>query len=358
MARLGVFACCLAQVGACACHGPTPSSTVRQALPGSPLLSEVAVDPPEGDSSLAFIEVLGPSGNSLDGFHVVAVEGGSNGHPGRLNLSLDLGQACNGECSVGQNGLFLMAAAAGVTASDPTTTTGSALEGIEMENGSISVLLVECENGLPVTSVDPDDDGMLDLPPHCVLVDGLGWAVDRADRCYGACLPTQLAPAAATRLRGELTPLDAAAWHWGQLEAGERSWAYVGGGGLVTPGAENWGLDVGPSQGTSSGDVAGSTSGSGVLLGEAGLDSGNSGWQPSLVSSAGTVTAGAAGSRATAAALRRPSQASGCGLGRAASDGRASAATAAALVLLAGFRGRQRSRRSTDSESGLKSANT
>src|SRR6185436_17666614 len=188
------------------------------------VISEIDVNPPTNDDPFEYIELRGPGGASLDGWQVIVVDGDGGGE-GLVDQVVDLGMACDDECSLGSNGLAVVKVLNGGFSVPAATTVirdpQLAVPGGGIENGTMSVVLVAGPVVLTEgTDYDPDDDGTLDLPAGDTIVDAVGWTDgDGSDIVYGGVSLEGggSPPDAATRFAGDDTPLDAAAWYWGDL---------------------------------------------------------------------------------------------------------------------------------------------
>lgn len=200
-----------------ACDADSPAlDVVAQRLPGPTLLNEVVVDPPASDGPWEFVELVGPPANALQGFWLLVLEGDAESNPGWLDRIVDLGSPCDGGCRLGANGIALLTPPTGRGALDPRTTVIASLPASGLENGSLSVVLAECDAAPEPGDLDPNDAHTLLLPLGCSLVDAIAWTDgDAEDSTYGVQISTA-DPGAATRLDGD-APLEAAAWFSGSL---------------------------------------------------------------------------------------------------------------------------------------------
>ena len=197
------------------------------------VISEIDVNPPTNDDPFEYIELRGPSGASLDGYQVIVVDGDGGGE-GLVDQVVDLGMACNDECSLGSNGLAVVKVLNGGFSVPAATTVirdpQLAVPGGGIENGTMSIVLVAGPVVLTEgTDYDPDDDGTLELPAGDTIVDAVGWTDgDGSDIVYGGVplVGGGTPPDAATRFAGNDTPLDAAAWYHGDLRGNTSSTTY------------------------------------------------------------------------------------------------------------------------------------
>jgi len=184
-------------------------------------INELKVDPPSTDGNQEFIELRGTPLGSLEGFALLLVEGDSGTTKGRVDAVIDLGAVCSvNPCRFGSNGLLLLLPLTdSVAPQDPATSVGvvSELEGGGIENGSTSVLLIASPSALTTsTDLDPEDSGLLTLPPETVVHDAVATSDGgTTDSWYAlSVLGPKPAAHAAFRCGDELTH---DSWYFGQL---------------------------------------------------------------------------------------------------------------------------------------------
>jgi hypothetical protein len=213
-------------------------------LPQEVLLNEVKADPPGTDGNFEFVELVGPANQALDSYMLVALEAdATSGNPGQVDIWMDWTTACDdGPCSLGANGLLLLAAPFGHVPLESATSlaTDRELAGGALENGSLALLLVRSNQPLlPSADWDGDDDCELELPTGLTLSDGVGWLdADAGDCDYVPPLTGARPPDAASRYGGEHCEACPAAWLSGTLTGSANSVDYSLGQAL-TPGGPN-----------------------------------------------------------------------------------------------------------------------
>ncbi len=218
----------------------TPATAILTVLDNDLLLNELEVDPPGAgalgtDEPFEYVELRGTPGASLAGYYFVSVEGEAGGPtPGQgvFDLVIDL----SGQ-SLGSNGLLIIKApAAGHTVIEPATTVLELPEfttvGGILENFTNSFLIVLATSA-PIVGTDYDTDdvlvegsqflGTLELDSiGGQVIDGAGFidSSPQGELVYGVEFPSVFqfpAPAAATRLPNDLTPLSVPAFYYGEL---------------------------------------------------------------------------------------------------------------------------------------------
>ena len=255
-ARLVVsLGACCASV-ACS-QGPDAEATgtVRLALDAGSfaLINELKVNPPSGDQPWEYIELIGPPGMPLTDVYFAAFDGDGN-NAGTADFVVDLGMACGGPCSFGENGLLLIKSpTGGHVPIEPQTVvvTDSDLETGGLENGTNSFVLIQSATALIETNdYDTDNDGTLEVPAGAEVLDSIAWTDgDSGDFMYGgvAC-DNGATPDAATRFPGN-TATVTTAWYCGDLDGttgaestlydGSTSSANLPAGAALTPGGVN-----------------------------------------------------------------------------------------------------------------------
>lgn len=296
-------------------RGPEVQAKRQAAAADEVLINEVYVNAPGGgDDGVEYIELRGTPGASLADVHLLIIDGDANA-AGEVDDSIDFSTACGGAaCSLGANGLLLLAAPGAYTPPAETTLVAILPTGDSvLENNSISLLLVK--SAAPIaedTDLDVNDDGVIDQPSGITVLDSVGWTDgDTAqDFVYGAHL-TRVAgatPDAATRI-GDGTA-SATAWLYGDLQSGleydpATLNAPVPGGPVLTltPGDDNF-TDPSGAGGAGGGagapGIAGAAGSGGPVTGGAGGGAGAAGAGPGdagaggLAGSPGTAGAGGA----------------------------------------------------------------
>lgn len=190
------------------------------------LLNEiVTVDEP-------YIELLSNAAQAMDHIYLVVLDSGSGGMP---SLAMDLTSV-----QAKETGLTL------VHETDSTLTVGSSITEVTGDLSSLkaldmSVLLVYCPGSAIdlATDLDGDDDGVMDLPEHAVLLDNMGWGAP----CYSdMCVDEGYAIHAATRFKdNKMVALNA--WTYGELDGdiySDTASRNTPAGGAVTPARTNF----------------------------------------------------------------------------------------------------------------------
>ncbi len=312
---------------ACDTRFPAPGQ-LMQRLPGAVLLSEVVADPPGSDGPWEFVELEGPAGNSLEGHYLLFVEGDAESNPGTVDRVVDLGRHCEGGCRLGSNGVALFTSSGGHKTLDGAATEALGFSSNALENGSLSLLLADCDASPQAGDLDPDDAGSLGLPADCTLLDAVAWTDgDVGDFTYGPRISTQ-DPSAACR-SGELhRALDAAAWFSGQLAGEPNSLEFVDSSCLtLTPGASNAACSpesgasaatpgnagVAGAAGAASSGEPGDDTGAGARPTVA-LAGGESGWEHSLVRGGASSRAGSSSAADALPVPPSPPATASCGV--------------------------------------------
>jgi hypothetical protein len=216
------------------------------------LLNEIVADTPGTDTPFEFVEIKGIPGQVLSDIYFVSVEGDSASQ-GLADVVVNLSGS-----QIGSNGLLIIKADGIGHTVPPETTIVIGPEtfnsgGGALENGSNSFVLIKSPTPINIASdLDPENDGVLNLPEGATLIDAVGWLDGGAgDIAYGAIL-TQAAtfpPGAATRFPHDNRVSNSNAWYSGDLVGTNSSVTYTSvaasrsanfpEGGLLTPGAFN-----------------------------------------------------------------------------------------------------------------------
>ena len=216
------------------------------------LLNEVLADAAGTDTPFEYVEIKGIPGRTLTDLYFVSIEGDSASQ-GLADVVVSLGGS-----QLGSNGLLVIKADGLGHAIPPETTVVIGPEtfnsgGGALENGSNSFAIIQSPTPITIGSdLDPENDGVLNLPSGAVLIDAVGWVDGGAgDIAYGAIL-TQAAtfpPGAATRFLHDNRAISANAWYSGDLVGTNSSLTYTSvaasrsanfpEGGILTPGAVN-----------------------------------------------------------------------------------------------------------------------
>jgi hypothetical protein len=226
------------------------------------LINEVEYDPPSSDSpGCQYVEIRGMAGSTVPtGTQFLSVDG-ETGAPGTVDLAVDLSGL-----TVGPNGTITLAISPDFATCDRTFPDGTTVvryfnfNGIGVPGSSSGA--GDAQNFLLVNSSvlysdgsDADTNNDEVLNPDITLIDGFAFTVNNAIQfayaplIYDAATQStgQDLPDAVTRFSTNTTPLNAAAFYYGNLQGAENSITYLqisGGpaipsGGQLTPGAPN-----------------------------------------------------------------------------------------------------------------------
>jgi hypothetical protein len=218
---------------------------------GQVFLNELCVDPPGNDDFREFVEIRGPAGHSMRGLWLLEIEGDSGGC-GLVDCARDLGALV-----LGSNGLLLLGEdyPARMPYRVPAgTAVGPLNRYTNMENGTVTFLLVSNFAGAVGMDLDVGDDGRLDLRPWAAVVDGVGWSDGgNGDRVYtdGRLTLPGDTPEIAARLPHQAQASYHGAWYCGSAVSNASSPAGlsystnrvssgVPAGACVTPGEPNY----------------------------------------------------------------------------------------------------------------------
>ncbi len=217
------------------------------------LLNEIFVNPPGSDDNREYVELSSPTGGNvaLTGLWLLEIEGDGTG-AGVIDMATDLGSY-----STGANGLALIGA--GYESAQPwldlvdpeTTLINLVRTPAQMENGTITFLLVSGFTGATGLDVDTDNDGVFDVIPWVGIADSVGWTDSGAgDKVYTAAslVRSSGTPDAATRILNNTVESSFAAWYTGGILAGPPDIVYnqdsgsenLPAGAELTPGAANY----------------------------------------------------------------------------------------------------------------------
>ncbi len=195
-------------------------------------INEVVVDPPGADANNEYIELAGTACGSLSSMYLMSIEGDSESNPGMVDKIFDLAALCGGSgCHLGADGLLIVTAINGWSKPGGSASTWvgtTALVGGGLENGTATLLLLECSQ-LPVSrDWDPANSGVLQLPAGCALLDSLAW-LDRAegDFPYSESVLGPK-PAAGAAVRCEPSSAGVPSWYFGSLGMGADGIAFTG----------------------------------------------------------------------------------------------------------------------------------
>ena len=213
-------------------------------------LSEVVIDPPGADGNNEFIEIQGDDCARLSRLYLVCVEGDNESNSGAVDRVIDLNASCGpSPCRLGTDGRLVLSAPNGwqrPSESNATWAMTDALSGGGLENGTTTLLLLQCADAPTLgDDWDPGDTGTLQLPSTCDIVDSLSW-LDRATGDFpysSAVIGPKPGPNAAVRCDG----LDGRAnWYFGPLVNGAQGITFAGvlsaeapTGARLTPGMPN-----------------------------------------------------------------------------------------------------------------------
>lgn len=206
------------------------ASALALCLPGggppSVLINEIRIDQPGADND-EYFEIVGPPGTSLSGVHYVVLGDGTAGS-GVIEVIVNLGNLV-----IPASGYLVVAESTFTLGQADLILTGN---GLNFENDdTVTHLLVFNFTGTSGQDLDLDNDGVLDITPWALIIDGIVLRDDVAPPAgeFGY-YPTSLGPV------GNLPPghvyrcVPDGTWQIGTFELS----------GLDTPGAANAACDV------------------------------------------------------------------------------------------------------------------
>jgi predicted extracellular nuclease len=115
--------------------------------PATPVINEFSVSTAGTDTE--YVEIFGEASTDYSSLTVLEIEGDSNSAIGMIDEVIAVG-------ATGTDGLYVASLVANT-----------------LENGSVTLLLVDGFTGLPGDDLDTDDDGVIDVTPWASLVDGV-----------------------------------------------------------------------------------------------------------------------------------------------------------------------------------------
>ncbi len=195
---------------------------VGHATAGAVLLNEFYINPPppDADAPREYVELIDTTGSaSLSGKWLIGIEGDAPSNPGKVLNAVNLSGL-----SFGTNGILILGEDYdtsnpwGIT--DPPTKLAD-LNGT-LQNGSTTFMLVDSFTGSVDDDLDTNDDGALDSTPWSGIWDSIAWTDNGAgDRTYAPMAGNGLgfAPDAISRIDGNTSASDAAAWFGGDMAA-------------------------------------------------------------------------------------------------------------------------------------------
>jgi hypothetical protein len=183
---------CPASTSQDAFDGSTENADAAPSVLTSVWLSELVIDPPGTDGNNEFVEISGQPCTHLAGLYLASIEGDSESNPGSVDRIFNFQTLCGTDpCRLGPDGNLVLTATNGwqkPADSAATWVTSNALVGGGLENGTNTLILLECTTP-PLAGGDWDvgDLGALQIPATCRAVDSLTF-LDRAsgDFAYAA----------------------------------------------------------------------------------------------------------------------------------------------------------------------------
>ena len=151
------------------------------------IINEIRIQQ-KGDDHDEYFELLGTSGESLDGLTYVVIGDGSNtagGGSGVVEAVINLTGS-----SIPSDGYFLVGDV-NVSSNDSLKNNSDLIASLQFENSdNVTHLLVTGFTGSQGYDLDTDDDGTLDSTPWASLVDAVGLVETKnsGDLLYGAAL--------------------------------------------------------------------------------------------------------------------------------------------------------------------------
>ena len=137
------------------------------------VLNEIGINPPGTDTNFEFFELKGTPSASLAGLTLISIDGDGDG-AGAIDEIIDLSSF-----SLGTNGLFLLrendttTPGAEFIPTPAAATTKNSLTDINIENGTVTFLIVSGFTGTLNQDLDTNNDGTLDIRPWTVGVDSV-----------------------------------------------------------------------------------------------------------------------------------------------------------------------------------------
>lgn len=216
------------------------------------LLNEVESDAPSDVSeACSYVEIRGVAGTLVpNGTFFFSVDG-DPGNFGALSFVQDLSNV-----TFGTNGTITLVTA-GQACSGRSFPAGTTLVQVDTVLGlgqsAETYMLASAPAGsvfFETDDIDADDDGNIDVGLGISVIDAFAYLTQvGVTRAYGPVLASGEAdvPDAATRFPGDLVPLSAGAWYYGELAASpDNTTTYAAplsanfpAGGALTPGAPN-----------------------------------------------------------------------------------------------------------------------
>lgn len=138
--------------------------------------NELMINPPAGDNGFEFFELKSTSANeSLSGYWILVIEGdfSANGQVGLVDTAVNLTPAG----STGSNGLALIRDSQTVLSPAPNGGTTVYVEDFnpDVENGTVTMLLVQGFSGNVGQDLDADGDGILETTPWTSVEQAIAW---------------------------------------------------------------------------------------------------------------------------------------------------------------------------------------
>ncbi len=157
------------------------------------VINEVYVNPTSSpDGNREFVEIRTTTNNeALTDLWLLQIEGDGTA-AGVVDTAINLGSL-----STGSNGLLLLGASYGTTnpwprRPKPGTTVANGPVADNLENGTVTFLLVTGFTGAVTNDLDTNNDGTFDFTPWTGIVDSVGWTDGGAgDRVYSAAALVQ-----------------------------------------------------------------------------------------------------------------------------------------------------------------------
>ena len=214
----------------------------------SVLLNEAFINIPGTDSNLEYIELITDPFSTLSDVWLLEIDG-DGGSAGTIDNAQNLSGIV-----AGSNGLVLLGD--GYESSHPwgsevsSSTTLGNLDGGQIENGTVNLLLVSGFTGAVDSDLDTNNDGVLDSTPWTGVLDEFGWTDgDSNDHVYASVTLTQNGggtPDAATRIFGDTQSNFAASWFNGDISGSvtyddSNASSNLPSGAELTPGNYNFG---------------------------------------------------------------------------------------------------------------------
>ncbi|MFH1139935.1 MAG: phytase [Pseudomonadota bacterium] len=190
------------------------------------LINEIKANIPEDKHSMQFVELRGEPGYTVKQLYLLVIDGGVDDNPGHLDYVQNLN-----DVTIGSNGLIIIknkdqypdVSTETTVINDPLIRDydENELEDGVIEHDAITFMVVysPSQGFTQGDDLDPDNNGVLELPEKATVVDSVGWLDGGDGIVYTEVVLKQSAsdPDAATRFFEDVTPLSLDAWANGDI---------------------------------------------------------------------------------------------------------------------------------------------